>query len=167
MQRIVPLLLGLSLLAVPAASQAKTNEFAGSGRLGLGLGSIRSVSGLSGKFFLSDSMAVQGVVGTYGGLGWGYGLVWGGIGVGADLLIEMPSLFDHEALNVNWNLGGGASAGVGSGYQVFGVAGVAGISLQLKPVPLDIVFELRPGVHFNSDAGVFYFGTGGHIRYYF
>lgn len=171
MKRIIPLVLGLSLLAVPSASNATTNALAESGRFGLGIGSLRSVSGLSGKFFLSESMAVQGVVGSYWGGGWGWG--WGGgLGIGADLLWEMPSLFEQNELNINWNVGAGASAGLGSGVQTFGVSGVAGISLQLKPVPLDVAFELRPTIQFANVSGVdsgigFGFGVGGHVRYYF
>src|SRR5690554_5013686 len=123
-------MLGLALFALPTVSNAATNEFAQSGRLGLGFGSGRVTNGVSAKYFLSESMALQGVVGSYGGWGaWG----WGGLGLSADLLFEMPSLVGNKDINVNWNVGAGASAGIGNNYQTVGVSGVAGISLQIKP----------------------------------
>jgi hypothetical protein len=53
------------------ASAAQASEVGTSKKLGLGLGGGTVNSGLAGKYFLSDKIALQGVVGSYGGWGWG------------------------------------------------------------------------------------------------
>lgn len=161
MKRIIPLLVGLALVTLPSLAKADTNAFAQAGRFGLGVGSSWVTSGVSAKYFFGERMSLQGVVGGYGG--WGG---WGAFGVGADILFEMPSLVGNQDVNLNWNVGPGVSAGVGNGYAAFGVSGVIGLSLQIKPVPVDFTIEARPTFHFGDWSG-FNFAGGGHIRYFF
>lgn len=157
-KRIVPLFLGLALLAAPAVSNATTNEFAQTGRFGLGLGAGALTSGLSGKFFLGEAVALQAVVGTW----WGYGL-----SVNADAVFEMPSFFSNEAININWNLGAGAGTVLGTSAGLT-VSGLAGLSLQIKQFPIELVGEFRPTFVFGDHwANTIYWGAGSHIRYFF
>lgn len=161
-KRLIPLILGAALLATPAVASAETNAFAQSGRFGLGIGSGWYTNGISAKYFFGERMSLQGVVGGYGG--WGLG--WGGLGVGADVLFEMPSLVGNQDVNLNWNVGPGVAAGFGSGFASVAVSGVVGLSLQLKSFPVDFTIEARPTFRLGDWSG-FYFGGGGHIRYFF
>lgn len=157
MKRIVPLLLGLSLLAVPAVSNATTNEFAQTGRFGLGLGGGALTSGLSGKLFLGEAFAAQAVVGTW----WGFGL-----SINVDAIFEMQSIFSNDAVNLNWNVGAGAGTVLGTSTGL-AISALAGLSLQLKEFPIELVGEFRPTFLIGSAWNTLYWGGGGHIRYFF
>lgn len=159
MKRFIPFVLGIALLAVPAVSQAATSEFAQAGRFGLGLGGGSLSSGLSGKLYLSDAMALQAVVGTWG---------WSSLSVGVDGVWEMPSLFSNDVLNINWNLGVGAGGVVGGGFNGLSISALAGLGFQLKNIPIEFVPEFRPTfIVGNEFVRGLYWGGGGHIRYFF
>ena len=159
MKRFIPFVLGIALLAVPAVSQATTSEFAQAGRIGLGLGGGSLTSGLTGKLYLSDAMALQAVLGYWGGAG---------LSVQADGIWEMPSLFSNDVLNINWNVGVGAATILGGFYGFgLGVSGIAGLNFQLKNIPVEFVGEFRPTFVFGEFWNNFWPGGGGYIRYFF
>src|SRR5690606_37502500 len=105
----------LVALAVPSLAEANM-PLASAGRLGLGLGSGSWTNGISGKYYLSDAMSVQGVVGS----GWG----WGGFGLAAnvDVLWEQKPLVDVEPGALHWYLGLGGNLMLGTGFGGSGVA---------------------------------------------
>ena len=73
-------LVALSLAAVEAAHAG--DPIRSGGNFGLGLGGGLAVSGLSGKYWLAEAHALQGVVGA-----WGLGRAGGSsLGVGLDLV---------------------------------------------------------------------------------
>lgn len=155
----------LCALALPTAASAASPS---GGNFGLGLGGGLGVSGLSGKYYLGDSAAIQGVVGW-----WGAGQTYGGLGVGADYLFERPEFAGGDPVTLGWNFGFGASAvawdggGVGDGALWLGASGVLGLEFLFQPVPIDLVLEYRPGVSLIPGFGVDLINGSGHIRWYF
>lgn len=149
--------LALMMCVFASEAAAETAALAKSGRFGLGLGGTNLTSGLTGKLYLADNQALQATVGHW--WGWGFSAT-------ADYLFEGPAFVTQDAFTIHWYLGAGASLGAFSGFSI-GVAGVGGVALQLKPVPLEFAIELRPTVLFVGSHGGFHFGSGGAIRYYF
>jgi hypothetical protein len=130
------------------------------GPLGVGLGGVMMVSGISGKYFMGDS-ALQGVVGrthvSDGNLG---------LGLGADYLLEQPIFYSDSGVDFSWNYGAGTSIGIGA-VSALNVSGVVGLEVGFSNAPLDIVIEYRPGVLLVPDLSVDLINFSGHIRYYF
>lgn len=153
------LLVGLLLAAAPAHAVAPRNG----ATLGIGLGGGFGVSGISGKYWLGDKNAFQGVIG-----GWGFGRTGStiGLGVGLDYLWEMPTVTQAGPLLLGWNLGLGGTLGVASPVWA-GASGVAGLEFNFQPVPIDITLEYRPGLFILPSVGADLVNFSGHIRYHF
>ena len=164
MTRFASALVALAL-AVPTGALAATPP---EGPFGLGLGGGFGVSGLSGKLYLGDASALQGVVGAYG---WGYN-GHSGIGFGLDYLVERPSFASVEPVEFGWNYGLGGSIAVWDTVHEddelrVGASGVLGLEILLQPVPIDLVLEYRPGVIIIPAFDLALINFSGHIRYYF
>jgi hypothetical protein len=172
-QNLSLLSLGLALYAAP--SQAAPPS---SGNFGIGIGGGTATSGLSMKYYMSDSTALQGVIGV-----WGYGRGYGDtLGVSLDYLFEMPEFAKSDVICLGWNLGPGLWAGAwndsdkwdddrwsngndGGGY--FGVSGVVGLEFLFQPLPFDIVLEYRPSIIIAPVVGFDPVSFDGHVRFYF
>ncbi|MCO4764552.1 MAG: hypothetical protein KC502_23785 [Myxococcales bacterium] len=146
-------------LVFGAAATASASNIRQSGKFGVGVGSGTTTNGLSGKYFLGTSTALQVTVG-------GNGFDFGGLHVGADYLFEMPPLATGSVLDVAWNAGIGAGAVIGDPL-ILAVSGVIGLELLFKPVPIDLVFEYRPSVLLIPKVGFGFGGFTGHLRWYF
>lgn len=150
--------------AVALASTAQASEVGTSKKLGLGLGGGTVNSGIAGKLFLSDKLALQGVLGSYGG--WGYGL-------DVDAVQQFGSLATHEAGELVWGLGAGVglftwSGGVGG--SSLAVSGVGQLAWRFHAVPLEVTAEWRPGFYFGGAtelSGIFLGGSGSAVRWFF
>ncbi len=152
----------LALVLVCPASHAQPPR--GGAKFGVGVGGGLGVSGLSGKLWLSDQNALQGVVGAWGvGRGDGRGE---GLGVSIDYLWEMPVLATTEPMLLAWNLGLGGSAGATSPAWL-GVSGVAGLEFNFQPVPLDVTLEYRPGIGIVPGVTADLVNFTGHLRVHF
>lgn len=153
------LLLALSLASRPAAALPPR----GGAKFGVGVGGGLGVSGLSGKLWLDEGHALQGVVGAWGvgRDGVGYGL-----GVSIDYLWEMPVLAQPEPVVIAWNLGLGGSVGANSPAWL-GVSGVAGLEFNFQPVPIDLTLEYRPGFGILPGFGPDLVNFTGHARVHF
>ena len=165
----------LLALAIPAVARADhvvivhdgdngggTTPFAHSGAFGIGVGGTSLVSGLTGKVYFSSATALQATVGYW---------YRQGPEINLDLIFEMPKLASNRTVSLNWNLGFGGTLGFGhrsdNGYSpVGGIDGVLGLGLQVRPVPLEFVIELRPTYIIGSDGAWdgLYFGAGASIR---
>jgi hypothetical protein len=155
----------LSLFALAAATSLPPADALAasppSGNFGLGLGGGLGVSGLSGKYYMGDATAFQGIVGTsFRGGG-------GGLGVGLDYLLERPSFAGGDPVQLGWNLGVGGTLGLAENYLGVGASGVLGLEILLQPLPIDFVIEYRPGVFIIPNFGMDLVNFSGHIRYYF
>lgn len=139
------------------------------GHVGLGLGAGTGITGLSLKYMASDVVGVQGVVG--GAFGpYDY---WRGAGLGTtlDLLFHTPRIVDSNVVDLAFNGGPGASFRfLGDPAVGVGVHGVLGLELIFEPVPIDLVFEYRPGVLFAASdraPATFAYGDAGfHLRFW-
>lgn len=135
--------------------------------LGLGLGAGTSTGGLSAKYFLRETMALQGVVGAgYGSraasAGWAAGL-----GLGADLLFEAPSFAALDDVEFAWSAGPGLGLWAYDDQVSLAAAGVVGLEACILTFPLDVVLEYRPRMLLVPNLGFDWFSLSGHIRYYF
>ncbi len=140
-----------------------------SGSIGIGLGQGYA-SGLSGKYVMADMMAVQATVGTHA-FGrhhyWHHDQRQDGISVGADLLFLMPIIHSAEHFALGWNLGFGPGVSLWNSGIGMAVEAVAGLEMNLKVIPLDIVLEYRPGLGILPEIGLGLGNFGAHIRFYF
>lgn len=130
---------------------------------GLGIGGGLLSNGLTIKGFVRPDLSIQGWVGWYG---------FASTNLGADLIHEGRRLWTNGDLALNWQAGGGAAVWVWNPTltdQAISIAinGVLGLSLQIQPVPLEFVLDLRPTVVFGPYRGGLYITPGVAIRYYF
>lgn len=158
---VAALCLSAATLTAGPARAGATHRSAG--HTGVGLGGGTTSGGISVKHFISDSSAVQGVVGGWGG--WGNS----GLGLSADYLYEMPPIAETTDLTVGWNLGPGVGVGLYAPTDSVGLAvnGVAGIEFAFGPVPLDLVLEYRPTLYLVPGVGFDFINFTGHLRYFF
>ena len=146
------------------------------GNFGIGLGTGTTAAPVSLKYFLSDSLSLQGNAGwwrgpvrcsrdyrdRYGNCGF----YRSALGLSADILFEGGPLVGNEDVSLDWELGAGAGLGVGDGVGV-AIAGVAGLQVNIHAVPIDIVVEYRPNLTLVPGVSFEFIDFTGHIRYYF
>lgn len=153
------LLFLLGFLATTADAGASHRK---AGSTGIGIGGGTASAGISAKHFMSDSMALQGVVGTYGR--WQDG---SGLGLSVDYLLEQPTFASADVVDLAWNVGVGAGLGIGDSALGLGVSGVAGLEFALAPIPLDFVIEYRPTLGLSPFLYLDLVNFSGHLRYFF
>ena len=174
----------LSTLLTLSTSTAEANEsLRRSGNFGLGIGGgsfsgAAAGGGFSGKYWLTDTSAVQATIsGTGTGIVVGY--TYSSSAVSADYLIEMPVIASKDELELGWNFGPGVgvaqwTSGPYSATTV-GVSAVLGLEVNLKVLPIDVVIEYRPvmlmGENYawmgTATNNLVLVNTSSHIRYYF
>lgn len=150
-------LLLVTLASSPALAQSRGH---GPGTFGLGIGSgTMTRLGLSGKYFMG-SRAIQGDIGCGG---------WSCSGVGAslDYLFEMPPLASGRALNLAWNAGLGPGVALRDDAFALAAAGVLGLELNFKAIPIDLVGEWRPTLRLVPDTHFDPVEFSGQLRLYF
>lgn len=157
----------VGLLALGLSTTASAGDIRQAGRFGLGIGGGLGVTGLSGKYFFSEDMALEGVAGV-----WGLGRNDGDfddddvLGLNFNLLFELPTIADGEVVELGWSAGPGVFVGVGDAAW-FGVNGALGLELNFHAIPLDIVLEYQPGFLIEPYTDLDLVNFGGHIRVYF
>jgi hypothetical protein len=155
------------MICEPVFAQGKIRQ---AGKFGIGVGSTTMSTGLSGKYFLEDSLSVQGSVGAwrrYGYSGRSY-FHRDSLAVGADLLMESFSFLQKADFSIDGAIGGGLGLGFAD-HAELGIAAsfVLGAEFNIHAVPIDIVIEYRPHVGLSPivEFDLIYFS--GHLRYYF
>ena len=164
------LLLALTLLSPDALAVHGPGPFREPRRFGLGLGAGTSTAGLSAKYFFSERLALQGVIGAGYGAGYssGPGGDWDdGAALGADLLFEMPAFFQDEGIELAWALGPGAAVWIGDDWAALAVSGALGFECNITAAPIDLIVEYRPRLLLAPDVDTDFVNFTGHIRYYF
>lgn len=161
------LMLSVSVLADDTYRDASRSSVRTAGRFGLGLGAGTSTGGVSGKYWMDETKAVQLVVGAgYGQRadrdGWSSGL-----GLSGDFLFEGSSFAVVDDVEFGWSLGPGVGLWANDDYFALAVAGVAGIEMGVLVFPLDLVLEYRPRVLVVPDVGFDWVNFSAHVRYYF
>lgn len=174
--RVLGPLLGLAVsagLGAPAHAASETlYEIRQPGALGLGLGVASRASGLSAKWYASETSAVQGVLGLRdAGRGRGEALA-----ASADYLFEQPLLLDDPSVALGWYVGPGAYLGTANGTFPdgtewrelwVGAGATLGLQMLIRPSPVDVVLEFRPDLQILPAVDLNLVGFGGHIRYFF
>jgi len=150
--------MGLALVAaLPTASQAQ-QKVREPGNIGLGVGGHLFGAGVSGKYFVNESNAVQGLVGL------GYSST--SLTLSVDYLYNFPTFVQEEDLSIGWYAGFGGSLILGA--SVLGTTGIVGVDVDVDEVPLDVFFEYRPSLYFMPIGSSFQAASfGGGVRYYF
>jgi hypothetical protein len=158
------LCLGLLLCAVVAAAPAtaRAESIRSGGMFGIGLGGGTSTTGVSMKYWMSNSQALQGVIGIWG-LGRDHGTV---VALSGDYLFELPSLTRNSVIDLGWNIGVGPFLGIGDATWL-GASGVLGLEFNFVAVPIDITIEYRPGLLIIPAVDADLIAFTGHIRYFF
>ena len=159
--------LSFAALAVLLVAAASPSAFANGSpdkpaSLGIGLGSGTGASGLSAKYVLTSTTALQANIG-----GWAVGyLDYGGLAVSADYLLLRGPMASGGPVDVKWNLGLGVGVGLYENLSALSVAAVAGAEFILRQVPIDIVLEARPIFGVSPEAGFAVFRITFHVRYW-
>lgn len=123
-------------------------------------------SGITGKHFISNTSAIEGIV-SFGG--------WGGFGVTAlyQLHNQIP-----DAPGFNWYYGAGAHlatanvdktnpwSGSDGGKLFLGVDGILGAEYVFAEAPISLSLDVLPILNIVEDIGV-WFNAGFSIRYTF
>ena len=147
-------------------------DFRRQGHTGVGLAQGTFLTGLSIKHVLAEEHAVQVLIGA----AWGTYRYWSRLGVGLafDYVHHPPTIAEYEHLSLTWNVGVGAHARVRPEEERLrsgvGVHALAGFGLVFADLPIDLVFEYRPGVFasFGDQGGLaFAYGDVGlHLRWW-
>lgn len=155
-------IVGIALVTLMAPGIASAGGKIGGGSFGLGLGGGTMVSGLSAKYYMGNSSAIQAVI---GGSGWGFG-------ASVDYAQDIVTLARTSWGKFNLYAGAGGAFhayNVGADQSaVFGAAGIVGLNLHFTEIPLELATEWRPAYTFGDYVGGLYLGgAGGGIRWYF
>ncbi|GGK63102.1 hypothetical protein ACD591_00560 [Rufibacter glacialis] len=160
--------LGLLLLSLANLEKAQAQE------VGLGLRVGGYSAGISGKYFISESQAIEGILGTGFGRR-GFQLT--------GLLEQHASAFDVQGLR--WFYGAGGHIGVFRGRYYYkptnkhyeesyhrtlatvGIDGIVGLEYQITEIPISLGVDFKPFIEANRD-GLFLYGDGAlTVRYTF
>ena len=155
--------------APPVKTTSSAKKIRTAGNFGIGIGSTTMSTGLSMKYFLENTLSVQGTVGAwrrYGYTGRGY-FQRDSLALGADMLLEEFSFVDKG----DYSLDGAIGGGVGLGFEDRGSLGlaasfVAGAAFHIHSIPLDIVLEYRPHIGLAPVVEFDFVYFSGHLRYY-
>lgn len=157
----------------PTHASAQQKEWA----VGLGFSSI--AAGVSAKHYLSDSFALEGVVGGWQPYGGHPDAAEPGLGDGVAIdlgvLHEMPALAEQKGFVMNWHYGAAGTIGIaddaGSGRIVGGMGNV-GLQFALKQFPIEFAVQYRPGLYLYEygavdDIELDFIDFGAHLRFRF
>jgi len=148
-----------------STKQTKTNAGATSYKTALGLKFIYGVS-FTGKFFIKDNAALEGIL-RYNGAG----------GLGSN--IAFSGLYEHHSdiktvEGLRWYVGGGGHVNYfsykGGGDDPiisFGVAGILGLEYKIKNLPLAISADWQPGFMISPSSGFSAENGGLGVKYTF
>lgn len=149
----------------PVAKQTKSSTGSSSYKSALGLKFIYGVS-LTGKTFLNDKAALEGIL-RYNGAG----------GLGSN--IAFTGLYERHAdiktvEGLRWYVGGGGHVnyfsykGEGDDPVIsFGVAGILGLEYQIKSLPLAISADWQPAFMISPSSGFSAENGGLGVKYTF
>lgn len=140
------------------SKSSSSSEIGKSKKIGVGLGGGSFVSGLSGKFYMGETSAIQ------ANAGFGFGL-----GGSVQYIIKEIELMSFGF--ADWDLALGVGAGFATSSWGFSVGPHAniGLSWKLKSIPLEFSGAYRPGFYFGDNiySGLNFGYGGGALRWYF
>lgn len=157
----------------PTEAFAKKPLIPEEGHLGLGLGIGALAYGLSGKYYLGPTSAIQANMGTQltssrtknGDI----------FALGADYLFELGAFASANDIDLALGVGPGLGVAISTlGYVAFDLNACFSAQILFHELPLDFVFEYRPAIRYKStelydEPGrlIYTFGSFGvQMRYY-
>lgn len=143
-------------------SQFKGLSDNNTGRIGVGLGGYNYISGVTGKFYLTDKLAAQALLGF---------MYHNGFAVGVDGIFEfLNPLKGNKDILLPIYAGAGVNGWFWDGGSIFSIAGIFGVALQFKAFPIELTAEIRPSFFFGDawyGSNKFHIQGGGSVRFFF
>lgn len=143
----------ISFSSIAIAQESGTSGYRTAAGIRLGPNSPAISPGFTIKHFLSESSAVEGIVGI-------------GNGIGVCALYE----WHHPISSVNnlqWFIGAGGYAAFRNQSSYIGAAGIAGLDYQFDNIPLNLSIDWKPELNIISKVGFESSGVGFSVRYIF
>ncbi len=154
------LFVGISLAACMALPQeGLAQRVHETGRFGIGLGGGPVGAGITGKWFLNEHNALQGLVGIRDD---GRALL-----LSPDYLYTFDPIHQDEDITFGWYGGFGGALSLGSTDFTLGASAILGLDFCIDVAPIDIYAELRPMLVLAPIANLNFASFAGGVRYYF
>jgi hypothetical protein len=172
MRFVLALAAAIAVAAPAHADNADSVHGADKGNFGVGI-ILGEPTGITGKLYLKDDVAVQGAVGS--------AFIGGGLQLHADYVFHpyilqsrpsyvLPFYVGPGVRLIDYTSGRNDSSGASTSAFALGARGVAGLLFDFQNVPLDAFIEVA-GVleyEFRSGAGfALRLNAGAGVRYYF
>ena len=156
-QTLPCLVAAAAMMALPQLAQAE--RIHETGKIGLGIGGGPPLgAGMSGKWFMNEKNALQGLVGIRKG---------GALLLSPDYLYTFEPIFQDDDVTFGWYGGFGASLSLGSTDFTLGVSAILGVDFCIDRAPIDLYAELRPLLEMAPMAEMHVGSFAGGLRYYF
>lgn len=152
------MLAALTALA-PQVAQAQPERVHETGNIGVGVGGTAFGLGVSGKWFMSERNALQGLIGASSG-----GSV---LYLSPDYLYTFDPLHQEDDVTIDWYGGFGGTLFLGASDFGLGLNAILGIDFCIDAAPVDIYAELRPIFLLSPIAEFGFLNFAGGVRYYF
>ena len=158
--RILPCLVVAPLmLALPATAETRPQRVHETGNIGVGLGAGPAGSGISGKGFMNEKNALQGLVGIRDG---GTALL-----ISPDYLYNFDTIMQDDDVTFGWYGGFGGSLSLGSPDFSLGASAILGVDFCIDRGPIDIYAEFRPMLILAPTPDMWFTSFAGGARYFF
>lgn len=140
----------IAFLAISLSSSAQVYQQAGGIRIGPSTPAIKA--GLSYKYFLSETSAVEGILSLKDGIGF-------------------CGLFEiHHPLtlpNLQWLYGLGAYVSGARGKTLVGLAGIIGLDYKFESLPINLTLDYKPELNLSEKLYLEGSTVGFSVRYVF
>mgnify|MGYP000447850819 FL=1 len=157
-ERLLPCMV-VAALAVSLPSAAQAGRVHETGKIGVGIGGGPVGGGITGKWFMNEHNALQGLVGIRDE---GRALL-----LSPDYLYTFDPIFQDEDVTFGWYGGFGGALSLGSTDFTLGASAILGVDFCIDVVPLDIYAELRPMLILAPLPEMEFMSFAGGVRYYF
>jgi hypothetical protein len=145
-------LLFICLISMAALS-SKSQNYTASAGIRLGPNSAAITSGFTGKYFLNEKTAVEGILG-----------INDGVGICGLYEIHFPI---ESVKNLQWFAGPGAYVAFRNSTTGVGAAGIIGLDYKFDELPLNLTIDWKPELNLISQVGFESSGIGISVRYVF
>lgn len=153
-----PIAVLLAALVLPATGAA-AERVRQAGNIGLGFGGTSFAGGVSGKYFVNEANAFQGLVGLRED--------------GTVVVFQFDYLYNFEPIwadsrnTLGWYAGFGGQLAPLADDGSLAASGIIGLDFDIDIAPLDVYLEGRPTLTVNPVADVRPFVFGAGARYFF
>ncbi|MEN9569962.1 MAG: hypothetical protein RL172_1193 [Bacteroidota bacterium] len=139
----------MALASLSASAQSYSKALG----LRLGPNSAAVTAGFTGKYFLNERTAVEGIIGINDGLG-----------ICALYQIHFPIAAVN---NLQWFAGPGAYVAFRNSTTMVGAAGIVGLDYKFEELPINLTLDWKPELNLLSKIAFESSGLGLSVRYTF